>query len=109
MSDEELDRIQAEMSGRRNIPKESLIISTVKKRRKRLGIGEIARQMDRPRSTVNGWLARVHDRVLEGISDRNAPNRKPVLDNMVCKILRIWLAHNPQAYGFELDLWRLSC
>ena len=36
VSDEELDILQAEMSGCRNVPKESLIISAIKKRRKNL-------------------------------------------------------------------------
>ena len=108
VSDEELDRIHADMSGRRNVPKEALILSAIRKRRKGLNITEIAKHLDRPRSTVNGWLIRVRDRGLEGLSDRNAPNRKPKLDDKARKILRIWLAHNPQTYGFESDLWQLS-
>ncbi len=71
------------MSGRKDVGKEAHILAAAIKCREGLGVSEIARQLMQPRSTVHNWLARLRDRGLEGISDRTAPNYKPILGEMM--------------------------
>ena len=103
-----LRKMHKEMSGRKDVRKESLIIATAIKWREGLSVSEIARQLLQPRSTVHDWLARLRDRGLEGISDRTAPNHKPILSDIHWIVIGVWLSHAPQAYGFESGLWQVS-
>ena len=96
------------LSGRKNVRKESLIIAAAIKRREGLDVSEIARHLRQPRSTVHDWLVRLRDRGLEGISDRTAPNHKPILGDIHWIVIGVWLSHTPQAYGFESGLWQTS-
>ena len=104
----DLQRMHEELSGRREVSKEALIIAAAIKRREGLGVSEIARQLLQPRSTVHDWLARLRDRGLEGISDRTAPNHKPILGDIHWIVIGVWLSHVPQAYGFESGMWQTS-
>ena len=99
-----LREMHAEMSGRKDVRKEALIIAAAIKWREGLGVSEIARQLLQPRSTVHDWLVRLRDRGLEGISDRTAPNHKPILGDIHWIVIGVWLSHAPQAYGFESGL-----
>ena len=108
VSTKELLRIHAQLSGHKTVPKEALIITAVIKRRSKMSVSEIARHMNRPRSTVHVWLVRVRDRGIEGLSDKSTASRKPILGDIEQKVIRIWLSHSPQAYGFESALWQSS-
>ncbi len=108
MSTEDLRKMHAELSGRKEVSKEALILAAAIKWREGLGVSEIARQLLQPYSTVYDWLVRLRDRGLEGISDRTAPNRKPILGEVACLVIGVWLSHTPQAYGFESGLWQAS-
>ena len=104
----DLQRMHKELSGRKEVRKEALIVAAAIKWREGLNVSEIARQLLQPRSTVYDWLARLRDRGLGGISDRTAPNRKPILGDIACLVIGVWLSHAPQAYGFESGLWQTS-
>ena len=104
----DLQRMHEEMSGRKEVSKEALIIAAAIKRREGLGVSEIARQLLQPRSTVHDWLVRLRDRGLGGISDRTAPNHRPILGDVAWVAIGVWLSHAPQAYGFESGLWQTS-
>ena len=73
VSTDDLRKMHAELSGRKEVSKEALILAAAIKWREGLGVSEIARQLLQPYSTVYDWLARLRDRGLEGISDRTAP------------------------------------
>ena len=104
----DLQRMHKELSGRKEVRKEALIVAAAIKWREGLNVSEIARQILQPRSTVYDWLARLRDRGLGGISDKTAPNRKPILGDIACLVIGVWLSHAPQAYGFESGLWQTS-
>ena len=105
---EDLRKIHAELTGRKNVCKEIHILAAAIKWREDLGVSEIARQIMQPYSTVYDWLVRLRDRGLEGISDRTVSNRKPILGEVACLVIGVWLSHAPQAYGFESGLWQAS-
>ena len=104
VSTEDLRKMHAELTGRKNVDKEKSILAATIKWREDLGVSEIARQLLQPYSTVYDWLARLRDCGLEGISDRTAPNHKPILGEVACLVIGVWLSHAPQAYGFESGL-----
>ena len=103
-----LRKMYKELSGRKDVSKEVHILAAAIKWREGLGVSEISRQIMQPRSTVHDWLARLRDRGLEGISDRTAPNHKPILGEIRLIVIGVWLSHAPQAYGFESGLWQAS-
>ena len=92
-----LQKMHADMSGRKNVGKEVLILKAAIKWREGLGVSEIARQLELPRSTVRDWLIRLRDRGLDGIHDKSAPNHKPILAGVAFIIIGVWLSHSPQA------------
>ena len=54
-----------------------------------MGVSEVAKQILQPRSTVNDWLGRLRDRGLDGISDRTAPNHKPILGEVAYLVIGV--------------------
>ena len=108
VSTEDLRKMHAELTGRKNVGKEIHVLAAAIKWREELGVSEIARQIMQPYSTVYDWLVRLRDRGLEGISDRTVSNRKPILGEVACLVIGVWLSHTPQAYGFESGLWQAS-
>ena len=104
----DLQRMHKELSGRRGVRKEELIIAAAIKWREGFGVSEVSRQLLQPRSTVHDWLVRLRDRGLEGIPDRAAPNHKPMLGDTRWIVIGVWLSHAPPAYGFESGLWQTS-
>ena len=108
VSTEDLRKMHAELTGRKNVGKKTHILAAAIKWREELGVSEIARQIMQPYSTVYNWLVRLRDRGLEGISDGTAPNRKPILGEVACLVIGVWLSHAPQAYGPESGLWQAS-
>ena len=105
---EDLQKMHAELSGRKEASKEALILAAAIKWREGLGVSEVAEQMLQPRSTVCDWLARLRNRGLDGISDRTAPNYQPIPGKVACLVIGVWLSHAPQAYGPESGLWQAS-
>ena len=103
-----LREMHAEMSGRKDVRKESLIVAAATRWREGLGVSEIARRPLQPRSTVHDWLARLRDRVLGGIPDRTAPNRKSILGDAAWIVIGVWPSRAPQAYGLGSGLWQAS-
>lgn len=103
-----LQKMHTDMSGRKDVGKEVLILKVTIKWRAGLGVSEIARQLELPRSTVRDWLIRLRDRGLNGIHDTPAPNHKPILAGVAFIVIGVWLSHSPQAYGFESALWQTS-
>lgn len=93
-----LREMHAELSGRRDVRKEALIVAAAIKW-EGLNVSEIVRQLLQPRSAVRDRLVRLRDRGLEGIPDRAAPNRRPILGDVACLVVGVWLPHAPRAYG----------
>lgn len=84
-------RIHTGMSGRRDVGKEVLILKAAIKWKEGLGVGEIARQLTLPRSTVRDWFIRPCDRGLKDIYDKSAPNHKPILTGVAFIVIGVWL------------------
>lgn len=106
---EDLRRMHAGLSGRREIHREALVIATATKWGEGLIVSEIAGRLQQPRSTVHDWPARLRNRGLEGIPDRTAPpNREPVPCDVHRVVIVVWRSRVLQAYGFESGPWQTS-
>ena len=58
VSTEDLRKMHAELTGRKNVGKEIHILAAAIKWREGLGVSDIARQIMQPYSAVYDWLAR---------------------------------------------------
>ena len=61
--------------------------------------------MGMPRTTVHDWLARLRDRGLDGLYDKNPPRCKTILSATQVRLIAGWLRCDPQKFGFEAALW----
>lgn len=106
--EDELESMISAIPSCKEIPKEMLILTAALKRKRHGSISGIARDMGRPYATVYGWLLRVHERGLDGRTDRTSPNRKRILDEGACRLILEWVSGSPLDYNFESGAWQVS-
>ena len=92
---EVLQRMHADKSSRKDVGKGVLILKATIKWREGLGVSEISRQLELPRSTVRDWLIRLRDRGLNSIYDKSAPNHKPILTGVAFIVTGVWPSCSP--------------
>ena len=104
-NDKTLLKMKSELSGRKNVSKTLFIIIAGMKWRELSCVSKVVRQMGMPRTTVHDWLARLRDRGLDGLYDKNPPRRKTILSATQVRLIAGWLRCDPQKFGFEAALW----
>ena len=73
-----------------------------------MSIGEMARGLFKPYSTIRDRLVKLHRRGPRGRLNRSSGRRKRILNNAILKEVRGWLSEEPEKYGFKSGCWHLD-
>ena len=85
----------------------SVGITCVKRREDKI-MDTISRDMLKPPSTIQSWLARWQKRGLHGSADEKSAGRPPITDYPLAKKIRKWLSKPPKDFGFKSIRWHLG-